>query len=214
MILFFPILNQSVFPYLVLTVASWLTYRRQVRWSGITIFLRILNNFVIHTVKSFSIVYEAEVDFFPECLFILHDPTKASNLISSSSAYSKPSLNAWRCSVHILLKHTLNDFKHNLASTWNDHNWTVVWTFFAIALLWDWSENWLFPVLLSFPKLGAGRHSEKVQRRKENSLIGYRLAPRWMFVTCCPWHFDLSPWGMYITLVSNAGRQDIWDTSV
>ena len=33
----FPILNQSVFPCLVLTVASWPTYRRQVRWLGITL---------------------------------------------------------------------------------------------------------------------------------------------------------------------------------
>ena len=41
----FPILNQSVVPYLVLTVASWPTYKflgRQVRWSGIPISLRIL----------------------------------------------------------------------------------------------------------------------------------------------------------------------------
>ena len=32
----------------------------------------------------------------------------------------------------------------------------VVWTFFGIALLWDWNENWPFPVLwplLSFPNL-------------------------------------------------------------
>ena len=32
----------------------------------------------------------------------------------------------------------------------------VVWTFFGIAFLWDWKENWPFPVLwplLSFPNL-------------------------------------------------------------
>ena len=32
----------------------------------------------------------------------------------------------------------------------------LVWTFFGIALLWDWNENWPFPVLwplLSFPDL-------------------------------------------------------------
>ena len=37
---------------------------------------------------------------------------------------------------------------------WNEYNCTVVWTFFGIALLWDWNENWPFPVLwpwLSFP---------------------------------------------------------------
>ena len=99
---------------------------------------------VIHAVKSFSTVNEAEVELFPECLCILHDQTKAGNPVSSSSAYSKPSLNTWRCSAQILLKHTLNDFKHNLASTWNDCNSTVVWTFFAIALLLDWSETDLF----------------------------------------------------------------------
>ena len=40
----FPILNQSVVPYLVLIVASWYLYmflRRQVRWSGIPVSLRI-----------------------------------------------------------------------------------------------------------------------------------------------------------------------------
>ena len=41
----FPILNQLIVPGLVLTVASWPAYRfyrRQVRWSGILISLRIL----------------------------------------------------------------------------------------------------------------------------------------------------------------------------
>ena len=34
------------------------------------------------------------------------------------------------------------------------HNCMVVWTFFGIVFLWDWNENWSFPVLwplLSFP---------------------------------------------------------------
>ena len=42
----FPILNQSIVPCLVLTVASWPAYRflrRQVRWSGIPISLRMLH---------------------------------------------------------------------------------------------------------------------------------------------------------------------------
>jgi len=43
----FPIWNQSVVPCLVLTVASWPAYRflrRQVRWSGIPISLRMFHN--------------------------------------------------------------------------------------------------------------------------------------------------------------------------
>ena len=42
------------------------------------------------------------------------------------------------------------------ASMWNECNCVVVWTFFGIALLWGWKENWPFPVLwplLSFPSL-------------------------------------------------------------
>ena len=63
----FPIWNQSIVPCPVLTVSSWPSYRllrRQVRWSGIPIFLIIFQFIVIHTVKDFSIVNEAEVYIF------------------------------------------------------------------------------------------------------------------------------------------------------
>ena len=62
-----PILNQSIFPCPVLTVVSWPGFRllgRQVRWSSIPISLRIFQFVVIHTFKGFSVVIEAEVDFF------------------------------------------------------------------------------------------------------------------------------------------------------
>ena len=42
------------------------------------------------------------------------------------------------------------------SSVWNECDCTVVWAFFGIAFLWDWNENWPFPVLwplLSFPKI-------------------------------------------------------------
>ena len=143
------------------------------------------------------------------------------NLISGSSAFSKSSFYIWNFSVHLLLKPSLKDFEHYLASMgktegkrrgwqkmkWLDalvgwHHWfnghkfeqtpgdsegqgslaccslwgfkevntteqlnnnkgsecncAVVWTFFGIAFLRDWNENWPFPVLwplLSFPNL-------------------------------------------------------------
>ena len=46
----FPIWNQSVVPYPVLTVASWPAYRflrRQIRWSGIPISLRIFHSWLL-----------------------------------------------------------------------------------------------------------------------------------------------------------------------
>ena len=65
----FPIWKQFVVPCPVLTVASWPAYRflkRQVRWSGIPIFLRIFQFVVIHTVKGFGIVNKSPVDVFLE----------------------------------------------------------------------------------------------------------------------------------------------------
>ena len=49
--------------------------------------------------------------------------------------------------VHELLKPSLKDFEHYLARMWNECNCAVVWTFFGIAFLWDWNEDWLFRVL-------------------------------------------------------------------
>ena len=108
---------------------SWPEYeflRRQVRWSGIPLSLRIFQFVVIHTVKGFRIVSEwNSVVFF----YNLED---IGNLIFGSSAFSKSSLYIWKCSVHILLKPGLKDFEHSLASIWNEHSCMVVWTFFGI----------------------------------------------------------------------------------
>ena len=69
----FPIWNQAVVPCPVLTVASWPAYRflkRQVRWSGIPIALRILQFILIHTVKGFGIINRAEIDVFSGTLLL------------------------------------------------------------------------------------------------------------------------------------------------
>ena len=101
---------------------------------------------VIHTVKVFSIVNEAEVDAFLEFLCFFYDPLNIGNFISGSPASSKPSLYIWKFSVHVLLKPSLKDLEDYLVSMWNECSCMVVWTFFGIALLWDWDENWSIPV--------------------------------------------------------------------
>ena len=120
----------------------------------------LLKNFpqfvVIHTVKGFSTVNEAEVDVFVELSWFFDDPADVGNLISGSSAFSKSSLNIWKFMVHVLLKPGLENFEHYFASMWDECNCAIVWSFFGIAFLWDWNENWPFPVLwplLSFPNL-------------------------------------------------------------
>ena len=111
---------------------------------------------VIHTVKGFGIVNKAEIDVVLELSCFLHDPGDVGNLISGSSAFSKTSLNIWKFTVHILLKPGLENFEHYFTSMWDECNSAVVWALFGIAFLWDWNENWPFPVLwplLSFPNL-------------------------------------------------------------
>ena len=111
---------------------------------------------VIHTVKGFGIVNKAEVYVFLELSCFFSDPTDVGNLISGSSDFSKSSLNIWKFTVHVLLKPGLENFEHYFASMWDEYNCVAVWAFFGIAFLWDWNENWPFPVLwplLTFPNL-------------------------------------------------------------
>ena len=85
-----------------------------------------------------------------------YDPADVSNLIPGSSAFSKSSLSIWKFSVHVLLKPGLENFEHYFTSMWDEYNCAVAWAFFGIAFLWDWNENWPFPVLwplMSFPNL-------------------------------------------------------------
>ena len=85
----------------------------------------LLKNFpqfvVIHIVRGFGIVNEAEIDVFLELSCFFDDAVDVGNLISGSSAFSKTSLNIWKFMVHVLLKPGLEN---------------SLLAFFAIALLW------------------------------------------------------------------------------
>ena len=82
----------------------------------IVLYSHLFKNFpqfvVIHTVKGFSIVNEANVDVFLEFSCVFYDLMDVGNLISGSSAFSKTSLNIWKFSVHILLKPSLENFEY------------------------------------------------------------------------------------------------------
>ena len=78
-------------------------------------FLKNFPQFVmIHTVKGFGIVKEADVFLDLSCFF--DDPADVGNLISGSSAFSKTSLNVWKFTVHVLLKPGLENFEHYFTS--------------------------------------------------------------------------------------------------
>ena len=81
---------------------------------------------MVHTVKGFSIVSEADVDVFLEIPCSLYDPMNVGNLISGSFASFKSNLYIWNFSVHVLLKLSLKHFEHYLASMGDKHNCMVV----------------------------------------------------------------------------------------
>ena len=80
----------------------------------------LLKNFphfvVIHAVKVIGIVNKAEVDVLLELSCFFDNLTDVSNLISSSSAFSKSILNFWKFMVHVLFKPVLENLEHYSAS--------------------------------------------------------------------------------------------------
>ena len=110
------------------------------RWSAIPISLRDLHS-LIHTVKDFTIVDETEGDDFLEFSCFLYDPVNVGNLISGSSVLSKPSLDIWEFLVCIMLKPSMQDFKHDLTSMGDEYNCQMVRSFFGTTLLGNWDED-------------------------------------------------------------------------
>ena len=142
------------------SVASWPIYkflRRQVRWSGIPMSLRIFQFVVIHTVKGFSLVNKTEVDVFLELSWFFYDPMDVGSLISGSSAFSKFSLNIWR---------SLFMYWGWLGEFWGLLCWYVrcVQLCGSLNILWhclslrlEWKLNFSSPVaMLNFPNLLTG----------------------------------------------------------
>ena len=90
---------------------------------------------MIHTVKSFSIVNETEIDVILKFPCFLYCPANVGNLISSSSSFFKPSLDIWTFLFGIMLKPGMQNFKYDLTSMGDEFNCLVVSTFFGTTLL-------------------------------------------------------------------------------
>ena len=118
----------------------------------------LLKNFpqlvVIHTITGFTIVNEVEIDAFWNFLAF----SMIQRMLAIWSPVPLPFLNpAW---ISRISRFTYcwslvwRILSVTLLYVWDECNCAVVWAFFGIAFLWDWNENWPFPVLwplLSFP---------------------------------------------------------------
>ena len=97
---------------------------------------------MIHTFKGSSIVNETEIDVvFLKFLCFLYNPANVGHLISSSSSFSKPSLDIWKLLVRTMLKPSMQDFKYDLTSMGDKCNWPIASTFFGTILLGNWDEH-------------------------------------------------------------------------
>ena len=137
----------------------------------------LLQNFpqfiVIHMVKDFGIVNEAEIDVYLELSCCFNDPSDVGNLISGSTAFSKTSLNIWKFMAHILLKPGLKNFEHYFTSMWDECNFELVWTIFALPLGLEWKLTFSSPVATAEFSKFAGILSEALL---QHHLSGFEVA--------------------------------------
>ena len=115
----FIIWSWSTVPCKVLTIGYWLTYRflrRQVMWSGTPYVFKNLPQFVvIHTIKAFRIVNEAEVDVF-----------------QNSPAFS---MIQWILAIWPLVLLPLRNPACPSGSSWFTYCWSLAWRILSITLL-------------------------------------------------------------------------------
>ena len=103
--------------------------------------------------KSFPqfVMIHAVRDVFLKFPCFLYNPVNIGNFISSSSSFSKPSLDIWNFLVHITLKPSMQDFKHNLTSMEDECNFQwLAHSLVLPSLELGWGST--FPVL--WPLLG------------------------------------------------------------
>ena len=89
---------------------------------------------------------------FLKFLCFLYDPANPGKMTSDYSSFSKPSLDIWKFLVPIMLKSSMQDFKHDLTSMEDEYNCPMVSTFFSTTLHGNWDEDWPIPIL--WPLMG------------------------------------------------------------
>ena len=85
------------------------------------IFPSLLRTF--HSLLYFSVVDETEIDVFLKFPCFLSNPVNVGNLMSSSSSFSNPASDIWKILFCIMLKPSMQDFKHDLTSMGDE--WTL-----------------------------------------------------------------------------------------
>ena len=82
-----------------------------------------------------------DVNAFLEFSSFFYDPVNVDILFSGSSFLSKPRLDIWKFLVHIMVKPSIQDFKHDVTSVGDERSCPVGRTFFSSTLLGNWDED-------------------------------------------------------------------------
>ena len=90
---------------------------------------------MIHTVKGFSIVDETKIDVFMKFPCFFYHSANVGGLISSCSAFSKPSLDIWKSFVCIMRSVACKTFKLDLTSMGDECSCQIVSTFFGANIV-------------------------------------------------------------------------------
>ena len=107
-----------------------------------------------------------------------------------------------------------------LLMLWDECNCVVVWAFFGSGFLWDWDENWPFPILWPLPSFPNLRFTAS-SCRSWNSSTGFPSPLLALFVIMLPWahltlHSRMSGSRLVITqsLISGSWRSFLYSYSV
>ena len=113
----------------------FLTYMQTFQETGKEIwYSHFLKNFpqfvVVLYVKGSTIISEADRNVFWDSLAF----SMIQWILPIWYLVPQTSLYIWKFSVHVVLKLSLKDFEHYLASKWDEHNCMIGWTFFGIGM--------------------------------------------------------------------------------
>ena len=128
---------------------------------------------VIHTVQGFGIVNITEIDIFLKLSCFFNDPTNVGNFISSSSDFSKTSLNIWDFTVHVLLKPGLMNFECYLHVRWVQLCGSLSNLWHCLSLGLEWKLTFSSPVTTAEFSKFAGILSATLS---QHHLLGFEIA--------------------------------------
>ena len=105
------------------------------------LFKSFLEFLMVHAVKGFGVVNETLVDVFLEFPSFRYDPVMLTTCGSLIALHFLNPLDIWNFLICIMLKPSMQDFKHGLTSMGDKCNCLMISTLFHTILFGNWGKN-------------------------------------------------------------------------